>query len=330
MQKISRRAFLGGMAAAGVACTMPATQAQAAEIDGDTYATLIDMTECDGCLDWEIPACVSACRTANAHKFPQPDPAKIKDYWPHAKHEDWSDKQHLTDRLTPYNWIFVQNVAVENDGETVEVNVPRRCMHCDNPPCVKMCPFGSNTKTPEGPVYIKESTCFGGAKCRDVCPWSVPQRQAGVGIYTYMDPLPVGGGVMYKCDLCRDRLAEGQEPACVEECPRQAMHIGTRQEIYAKAEELRQAYNGYIYGDTQHGGTSTLYVSNVPFEKIDEALVAQAEEPKKVMRLHEAENMLEKHVNLTAIALAAPVVGALGAWAATRSKNTEADHDERK
>lgn len=320
MEKISRRAFLGSMAAAGVACAIPSSEAQAASIGGDTYATLIDLTKCDGCPGQEMPACVSACRTANAHKFPEPDPAMLKDYWPQPKHEDWSDKRHITDRLTPYNWLFVQNVTVEHEGDQVEMNVPRRCMHCDNPPCVKLCPFGANTKTPEGPVYIKENTCFGGAKCRDVCPWNVPQRQAGVGIYTYLDPMPVGGGVMYKCDLCRDRLAEGKEPACVEACPNNAMHIGTRDEIYTKAEELREAYSGYIYGDKQNGGTSTLYVSQVPFEKIDEALVAEAEDPKKLMRLHNAENMLENRIDLTRLALAAPVVGAIGALAATRSK----------
>jgi Fe-S-cluster-containing dehydrogenase component len=307
---------------------LPADEAKAA-VRAESYATLIDLTKCDGCPGKDMPACVSACRTANAHKFPDPDPAMLKDYWPQPKHEDWSDKQHVFNRLTPYNWLFVQHVDVEVDGETVEAHVPRRCMHCDNPPCVKLCPFGSNIKTTEGPVYIEESLCMGGAKCRDVCPWDVPQRQAGVGPYTMIDPLPAGGGVMYKCDLCRDRLAEGEQPACMEACPNNAMHIGTREEMTELAEELRARYNGYIYGDVQNGGTSTLYVSSIPFEKIDAALqqqAAQAEQPQPIMRLHNPENMLAQNIKWSTLALAAPVVGAVGALAATMQKKREETH----
>lgn len=316
---IKRRSFLTGLAAAGAACMVPTKKAEATT-DDNSYATLIDLTKCNGCPDRGTPACVAACRTENADRFPEPDPAMLKDYWPQKKHEDWSKKRDLTSRLTPYNWIFVQHAKVEVDGKTEEVTIPRRCMHCDNPPCVKMCPFGAKNKAKEGPVYINENLCMGGAKCRTVCPWDVPQRQAGVGIYTYMDPMPVGGGSMFKCDLCRHRLEKGQKPACVEACPRGAMKIGTRKEIYAKAEKLRKRYNGYIYGDKQNGGTSTLYVSKVPFDAIDKALVAQAREPKKVMRLGETENMLEDHSEKAIMALTAPVLGAIGAFAATVAK----------
>lgn len=325
--KIKRRTFLSGLAAAGAACMMPKMEAEAS-VSENSYATLIDLTKCDGCAGRETPACVTACRTENVDKFPQPKESKIKDYWPQKKHEDWSDKKHLTNRLTPYNWIFVQKITVEDNGRQTTVHVPRRCMHCDSPPCAKLCPFGAKTKTPEGPVYINENLCMGGAKCRAVCPWSVPQRQAGVGIYTYIDPIPAGGGVMYKCDLCRDRLAEGKQPACIEECPQQAMIIGTRKEIFAKAEELKQQYNGYIYGGSEHGGTSTLYVSKVPFEKLDQALVANAKTPKKVMRLHHPDNLMDTHVEKAAVALAAPVAGAIVAFAATISKKEDRDEDK--
>lgn len=322
--KIKRRSFLAGVLAAGIGASLPKTEIAQAAVSDHSYATLIDLTKCDGCPDRDTPACVTACRTENQHKFPEPDPAMLKDYWPQPKHEDWSDKRHITNRLTPYNWLFVQKVKVDIDGQEVEANVPRRCMHCDNPPCVKLCPFGSNVKLQEGPVYINPNSCFGGAKCRDVCPWSVPQRQAGVGIYTQLDPLPVGGGVMYQCDLCKDRLAEGQQPACVEACPQGAMSIGTRSEIYAKAEELRQKYNGYLYGDKQMGGTSTLYVSKIPFEKIDEAIVAQADEPAKAMRMHNPENVVAETSHWSSIALLAPVAGAIGAFAATVSAKEKA------
>ncbi len=332
---ISRRSFLAGAIAAASAAVAPARRTEAAEgepigrlPDGEQYATLIDLTRCDGCPDQGTPACVSACRTVNAHKFPEPDPMYLKDYWPQPKHEDWSKKRHLTDRLTPYNWTFVQKVEV--DGQPV--SIPRRCMHCDNPPCSNLCPFGVMKKTPEGPVYVDESVCFGGAKCRVACPWSVPQRQAGVGIYTHLDPLPVGGGVVFKCDLCRERLAEGKHPGCVEACPKGAIQLGVRSEIYARAEALAKEYGGHIYGKNENGGASTLYFSKLPFEAIDAALVAQAEakraqqkDPKKrkkikVMRMHAVDNIVESHSGLAAAALAAPLIGIAGAFAASVSR----------
>lgn len=321
--KFSRRSFLAGLAAATAATVVPKGRAQAALAD-DSYATLIDLTRCDGCPGKDTPACVSACRRHNASRFPEPDPAMLKDYWPQKSHEDWSGRRELTERLTPYNWLFVQKVTVEVDGQPQELTIPRRCMHCDNPPCVKLCPFGTAKKDKDGPVHIDPSLCFGGAKCRTVCPWDVPQRQAGVGVYTYLDPAPVGGGVMYKCDLCRDDLARGEKPACMTACPQGAMHIGHRQDILRQAEALAVSYSGHLYGKTEHGGTATLYVSKVPFDQIDAAL-RQGADSAKVMRLHNPENALEKQSTLAKAALLAPVAGVVGAFAATVSKREKND-----
>jgi formate dehydrogenase iron-sulfur subunit len=320
--KFSRRTFLAGMAAATTAAVIPKRKTHA-RVRPDSWATLIDLTRCDGCENQGTPKCVLACRQANAHKFPEPDPAMLKDYWPQPFHEDWSTKREVTDRLTPYNWTFVQKVTLAVDEREEAVHVPRRCMHCDNPPCVKLCPFGTAKQDTDGPVHIDPTLCFGGAKCRTVCPWSVPQRQAGVGIYTHLDPMPIGGGVMFKCDLCRDRLAQGDKPACVSACPRQAIRIGRKGEIVAAARELAGQINGYIYGEKENGGTSTLYVSQLPFDAIDEALVAGVADPKRVMRLHQPENLLEKTSTLAAAALMAPVAGVVGAFAATIVKRED-------
>lgn len=324
--KITRRTFLAGAGAAAATVAAPLKPAQAA-ISENSYATLIDLTLCDGCKDLSQPACVDSCRQGNADKFPKPDPKHIRDYWPQKKHEDWSKKKHLTNRLTPYNWIFVDTLEVE--GRTL--SVPRRCMHCDNPACVKLCPFGINHKTPEGPVWIDPNLCFGGAKCRTVCPWSVPQRQAGVGVYTMWESfLPVGGGVLYKCDLCRKRLARGDNPHCVDSCPKKAMLIGKRKEIFAEAEKRAAATGGHLYGMEENGGTSTIYVSPVPFEAIDKAILARAEKIKakapkgkklpKPMRMHKPENMLAKQTEWAAASVIAPALGALAAFVATTKK----------
>lgn len=241
------------------------------------FATLIDITKCDGCYDEPIPKCILACRNKNKERFP--DPKKpIQPYWPRKTFEDWSDKKEKIDTLTPYNWIFVQKVNIEGK----EVFIPRRCMHCDNPPCVRGCPFGALTKRPEGNSVINEKICFGGAKCRDVCPWQIPQRQAGVGIYLHLLPKFAGGGVMYKCDLCKDRIEKGEEPACVIACRERlkdnvVFTFGLRNTIYETAKRRAEKEGLFIYGDKQNGGTSTLYLSRVSFDEINKVLIEKKE-----------------------------------------------------
>lgn len=323
--RIDRRTFLRGVGAAGAYTLLPSPGLEAA-IRPDSYATLIDLEKCDGCAGRAQPLCVTSCRENRQNAFPRPDKEQLLDYWPQKKHEDWSEKDHLVDRFTPYNWIFVQSVDVRGR----EIHIPRRCMHCDSPACAKLCPFGVNHKTPEGPVYIDENLCFGGAKCRDVCPWHVPQRQAGVGIYTlWQKYLPVGGGVLYKCDLCRTRLQEKKNPYCIEVCPRKAMQIGTRKEIFAKAEELKSKYNGDIYGLNENGGTSTLYVSSVPFKEIDNALAGQtAAGDARVTRMHNPDNILDKQKGWALLSVFAPIGGVIGAIVASLGFSSESGRGE--
>jgi len=222
----------------------------------------------------DLPACVTACREENKKYFPEPV-KEIGDYWPQKKKEDWSDKRELTSRLTPYNWTFVQEVDVEHNGRIYKISIPRRCMHCDNPPCADLCPFSVLHKKPEGPVVIDRDLCIGGAKCRSVCPWGIPARQGGVGLYLKIAPKFAGGGVMYKCDLCYHRIMSGREPACVEACPQKAIIFGEREALRKLARRRAKETGGYLYGELENGGTSTFYISPVPFEKIDSALMTQ-------------------------------------------------------
>jgi Fe-S-cluster-containing dehydrogenase component len=270
---LTRRNFLkkgAVVTAMGAACT--AGMVETASAKSGTYATLIDLTRCDGCKNEPIPKCVEACRKENGKKFPNPvEP--IRDLWPQKTHDDWSKKREVIHQLTPYNWTTVQKVDV--NGE--EIYVPRRCMHCDNPPCAHLCPFGALNKHTEGSVVINHDLCMGGAKCKTVCPWHIPQRQSGVGPYLKLQPIPAGGGVMYKCDLCHDRVRKGQIPACVEACEKRLgekrpLYFGKRDEVLKMARQRAKEINGFIYGEKENGGTATLYVGKVPFETIDSKL----------------------------------------------------------
>lgn len=272
LDKLSRRAFLRRTAAAGAvgAVVMSQGAIAAAAAQGDPMATVIDLTRCDGCEKHKTPLCVEACQAKNRSRFPEPV-KPIMDYWPRKGYEDWSDKRGLRDRLTPYNWIYLQKAVV--DGKTIYA--PRRCMHCDEPTCAHLCPFGVISKNGDGSVVIDTDGCFGGAKCRDVCPWGVPMRQAGVGLYLKLAPKLGGGGVMFKCDMCHDLAGQGKPPACVGACPQGAMTFGDRKSMKQFAEARRKEIGGFVYGADENGGTSTYYVSPVSFAAIDKALKEQ-------------------------------------------------------
>jgi Fe-S-cluster-containing dehydrogenase component len=315
---ISRRVFLKrlGMAAtagsaAGIAKAAPVLAAPS----GGYVGIVVDLMKCDGCPDKKMPRCVEACRIENGTRYPQPREEDIRDYWPQTKHEDWRSRGHLTTTLTPYNWTYIQKVKVEHQGITHMLNIQRRCMHCDTPTCAAVCPFGVIEKDRRGAVSIHEFGCMGGAKCRIVCPWHIPQRQAGVGIYLKLLPKLAGGGVMYKCDLCAPRLARGRQPACVAACRsrpgREApLTSGNRRDMLGLARIKAGQIKGHLYGDDENGGTGTFYVSPVPFEKIEAELRTRNKErfffPKDPDPL--------KEVNIWAYAtLAAPVAAVAGA-----------------
>jgi formate dehydrogenase iron-sulfur subunit len=298
-QGLTRRSFLKSGLAAACAAAAPAA-AQAAGGRDDQLATLIDIRKCIGC-----GACVEACREANAHKFPEPRKPFPPMYPRRVKASDWAERREVDDRLTPYNWLTIQSATVMVDGAPRELSMPRRCMHCVNPPCVKLCPWGAARQYGNGISRIDTQMCLGGSKCLEVCPWEVPQRQTGVGLYLKLLPGYAGNGIMNKCDRCYERVAAGENPACIEACPEEVQTIGPRPEIVAQAHALAAEMGGFIYGEHENGGTNTLYVSPVPFEELDRAM---AKGPGRMHFAAVADCMAEAN-NLGWALLAAPLAG---------------------
>lgn len=298
---LTRRTFLLGTgAAAAQVIAAPSTASAGAPAKAATpYATLLELDKCVGC-----GSCVDACRERNAARYPRVT-APMPDLMPPGtKTEDWSQRQEVNDRLTPYNWLYIQTVDVEEGGAHRELHIPRRCMHCVNPPCVNMCPWGSCQLTVEtGTVRIDPEACLGGAKCRSVCPWHIPQRQSGVGLYLQLMPRFAGNGVMYKCDRCADSFAAGVLPACIEACPEGVQSIGPREEILAKARALAKERGHYLYGVDDNGGTNTFYLSPVPIA----ALAAKAEPGRP--DLAPKANSMAQAGNLWRALLVAPLAG---------------------
>lgn len=201
-------------------------------------------------------------------------------------------------------------------------------MHCDNPACATLCPFSSNHKFENGAVVIDQDTCFGGAKCKTVCPWEIPQRQSGIGIYLKVLPTLMGNGVMYKCDLCNDLIEAGKTPACIAACPRQAMAIGPREEIFARAEALAKRIGGHLYGKEENGGTSTLYISPVPFADLNAAVQTGPGRP----HLQPVARRMAGSDGLGKVVLAAPALGVaagiVGVFAAISRRKDRSGKEE--
>jgi len=101
-------------------------------------------------------------------------------------------------------------VTVESVGEIV---LPLQCRHCEDAPCVTVCPTHALEKpSPDSPVNIKEDLCIGCKWCILVCPFGVIKLRRD-------------GKAIIKCDLCQQRTGEGREPACVEACPTGALRF---------------------------------------------------------------------------------------------------------
>ncbi|MHC4471617.1 MAG: 4Fe-4S dicluster domain-containing protein [Planctomycetota bacterium] len=96
--------------------------------------------------------------------------------------------------------------------ESCTYYVSLSCMHCARPICVEVCPTKAMAKQKDGIVAVDPERCMGCRCCEWACPYRAPQ----------FDPT---AGVMTKCDLCRDHLEAGRDPACVEACPMRVLEV---------------------------------------------------------------------------------------------------------
>jgi len=94
-----------------------------------------------------------------------------------------------------------------------EFGMPLQCRHCEDPPCLAVCPSGAISRTPEsGHVLVDTEQCTGCGFCILACPFGVVEMSRS-------------GKAVVKCDLCIRRTSEGELPACVEACPTGALEF---------------------------------------------------------------------------------------------------------
>jgi len=137
-----------------------------------------------------------------------------------------------------------------------------RCVGCHacEAACASACPVKALEKQPTGPITYDASKCMGCRYCMVACPFDVPRYE-----YEALAPR------VRKCTFCAPRQAKGLPPACAEVCPSGALTFGKRHELMEEAKRRIYGQPGRylhkVYGEREAGGTSFIYISDVPFEK---------------------------------------------------------------
>jgi Fe-S-cluster-containing dehydrogenase component len=222
---------------------------------------VIDLDTCVGCH-----ACVVACKGWNDAS----QPSGLNDLDPYGAAPEGA----FLNRVHTYE-------VQPDQGVAATVHFPRSCLHCDDAPCVTVCPTGASMKRAEdGIVLVNESECMGCGLCAWACPYGARE----------MDPVEK---VMKKCTLCVDRIynetlpEEDRVPACVRTCPAGARHFGDLSDPEATVFQLVEERGGVPLMPEQ--GTNPVNRYLPPREKggidvLAPLLAPVADEPRGLLR----------------------------------------------
>lgn len=261
-------------------------------------AKLIDVSKCIGCK-----ACQSACLEWNDLKEPVGTNMGVYDN-PHD--------------LTPNTWTLMRFTEWENTATGNLEWLIRKdgCMHCEDPGCLKACPApGAIVQYANGIVDFQKANCIGCGYCVKGCPFNIPR-------------ISQTDNKAYKCTLCSDRLALGQQPACAKACPTSAIMFGTKAEMIAQAEKNVSILKtrGYdkagLYNPPGVGGTHVMYVLHHADQP---QLYAGLADNPRISPIVEMWKGVSKYAGMAVMGLAA-VVGAV--HYAIKGPNTVSDEDE--
>lgn len=180
---------------------------------------VIDIDSCVGCH-----ACVVSCKEWNTSGHSAP----LTDFNPYEAEPDgvWFNRVHSYE-------------IDQGNGQSQTLHFPKSCLHCEDAPCVTVCPTGASYKREEdGIVLVNADTCIGCKLCSWACPYGAREFDSNEG-------------VMKKCTLCIDRvynpnLSESSRvPACVSACPTGARHFGDLADEDSDISKLVKQKQGY-------------------------------------------------------------------------------------
>lgn len=167
---------------------------------------VIDLDTCVGCH-----ACVISCKGWNTENYGAP----LSDQDPYGGDPSGT----FLNRVHSFE-VKPTPCSSQPDPTAQLIHFPKSCLHCEDAPCVTVCPTGASYKRVEdGIVLVNEDHCIGCGLCAWSCPYGARE-------------LDQAAGVMKKCTLCVDRIyndnlpEEDRIPSCVRTCPAGARHFG--------------------------------------------------------------------------------------------------------
>ncbi len=183
------------------------------------WGMLIDTAQCKtGCND-----CVTACNKENG----------------------------LSGGTLPTDSQWMRKIDIKDISNGHETSLPMMCQHCEEPPCVDVCPTGASFKRADGIVLVDKHRCIGCRYCMMACPYKA-RSFVHEPLHDQNPDVPRGKGTVESCTMCVHRIDKGQQPACAQACPNKAILFGDLNDANSEiAQKLRSVASVQVRADLQ-------------------------------------------------------------------------------